>query len=186
MTRLSRIVLIVLAVTCAGALTAFAQKDVEHAGNVSKTATITAINQTTRTVTLKDTDGNVEDVQCGPEVTRFNELKVGDVVTFSYHAAVVYKIAKPGASMSAAASEVGTVKGQGPKPGGAITHQRKATVTVTAIDPAAPSITVKTADGHVLTAEVEDKKNLEGVKVGDKIAITFTEAFMVTVEAPKH
>jgi len=186
MTRRMNIHLLLLMMFYACSVIASAQGTAARAGNVSTSATITAINHTTRVVTLKDAQGNVQDVLCGPEITRFNELKVGDVVTFSYHAAVVYKIAKPGASMSAAASEVGTVKGQGPKPGGAITHQRKATVTVTAIDPAAPSITVKTADGHVLTAEVEDKKNLEGVKVGDKIAITFTEAFMVTVEAPKH
>jgi hypothetical protein len=182
----SRIGLMALAVLCATVLAAFAQKTVEHAGNVSKTATITAIDQKTRTVTLKDTDGNVEDIQCGPEVKRFNELKVGDVVTFSYHAAVVYKIAKPESTAAAATSDVGAVRGQGPKPGGAITHQQKATVEVTAIDPAAATVTVKTADGHTLTAEVEDKKNLEGVKVGDHITITFTEAFMVTVEAPKH
>jgi len=186
MTRLSRIGLIVMATMCATVFVAFAQKTVEHAGNVSKTATITAIDQKTRTVTLKDTDGTVEDVQCGPEVIRFSELKVGDVVTFTYHAAVVYKIAKPGAAETGASSEVAAVRGQGPKPSGAVTHQRKATVTVTAIDQAAPTVTVKTADGHTLTAEVRDRKNLEGVKVGDKIMVTFTEAVMVTVEAPKH
>jgi hypothetical protein len=35
--------------------------------------------------------GNVEDVRCGPEITRFNELKVGDTVTFLCHAAVAVK-----------------------------------------------------------------------------------------------
>ena len=184
MTRLSRIVLIVLAVTCAGALTAFAQKDVEHAGNVSKTATITAINQTTRTVTLKDTDGNVEDVQCGPEVTRFNELKVGDVVTFSYHAAVVYQIVKPG-EKTAPAAGADVVRGQGVKPSGAVTQQLKARVTIESVDAAAASVTVRTPNGHRMTAQVEDKKNLEGLKTGDKVEITFTEALMVTVDAPK-
>ena len=36
-----------------------------------------------------------------------------------------------------------------------------------------------------MTAKVEDKKNLVGLKVGDKVEITFTEALMVTVDAPK-
>jgi hypothetical protein len=36
-----------------------------------------------------------------------------------------------------------------------------------------------------MTAQVEDKKSLEGVKAGDKVDITFTEALMVTVNAPK-
>ena len=184
MNRLSRMSLIVLVAGWV-AVPALAHQAVEHSGNVSKTATITAIDHKTRVVTLKDSDGNVEDVECGPEVTRFGELKVGDTVTFSYHAAVVYKIAKPGEAGMSTSSEVATVKGQGPKPSGAYTHQQKATVTVTAIDAAAPSVTVKTASGHTIVAEVEDKKNLEGLKVGDKIDITFTEALMVTVEAAR-
>ena len=80
---------------------------------------------------------------------------------------------------------MGTVRGQGTKPSGAITQQHQATVTVEAIDPAVPSIKVKTAEGHEMSARVEDKKNLEGLKVGDKITVTFTEALMVTVEPPK-
>jgi Cu/Ag efflux protein CusF len=184
MKRFLGVSLIVLVVGVAGSQLAFAQQAVEHSGSVSKTATITAIDHKTRVVTLKDSDGNLEDVEVGPEVTRFDELKVGDTVTFSYHAAVVLQLAKPGAAMSAS-SEVSTVRGQGARPSGAITHQRKATVTITALDPAAGTVTVKTADGHTISGEVQDKKNLEGVKVGDKVDITFTEALMVTVESAK-
>jgi len=176
--------LVLLATFCAGSAVAFAQGTVARAGNVSKSATITAINHTTRVVTLKDAQGNVEDVMCGPEIMRFNELKVGDTVTFSYHAAIAYQIVKPG-EKGAAAAGTSMTRGQGVKPSGAITQQKKATVTIEAIDAAAPSVTVKTADGHKMTAQVEDKKNLEGLKVGDKVEVTFTEAVMVTVDSPK-
>jgi len=162
---------------------ASAQGTVARAGNVSKTATITAINPSTRVVTLKDEKGHVEDVQCGPDIKRFNELKVGDVVTFSYHAAVVYDIAKAGAPTPAAGADI--VRGQGVKPSGAVTQQSKATVTIESVDPAASSITVRTADGHSMTAHVEDKKKLDGLKAGDNVELTFTEALMVTVDAPK-
>jgi len=173
------------AMIAVGCTVAFAQGTMARAGNVSKSATITAINHTTRVVTLKDAQGNVEDVACGPDITRFNELKVGDSVTFAYHAAVVYQIVKPGDKASAPAAGTSMVRGQGAKPIGALTQQKKTTVTIDAIDAAAPSVTVRTADGHKLTAQVEDKKNLEGLKVGDKVEITFTEAIMVTVDAPK-
>jgi hypothetical protein len=159
-----------------------ASQKIEQSGNISKSATITAIDHAKRIVTLKDADGNVEDIECGPEIKRFNELKVGDTVTFSYHAAVVAEVSKIGAT---AQDAVATVRGQGPKPSGAITHQQHATVTVEAIDPAVPSIKVKMADGHSMSAKVENRKNIEGLKVGDKINVTFTEAVMVTVEAPK-
>jgi len=161
------------------------QQKIEHAGNVSKSATIVAIDHTKRIVTLKDADGNLEDFHAGAEITRFKELKVGDSVTFSYHAAVVYQIVKPGTTAAPVQAGPSTVRGQGPKPSGAVTQQQQATVTVEAIDPAVPSIKIRTADGHTMSATVEDKKNIEGLKVGDKVTVTFTEALMITVEAPK-
>ena len=184
MKKLVRIHLVVLAAFFGCAVVAFAQGTVARAGEISKSATITAIDKTTRVVTLKDAQGNMEDVVCGPEITRFSELKVGDTVTFAYHAAVVYQIVKPGDKAGAAAADA-MVRGQGVKPSGAVTKQMKTTVTIDAIDAAAPSVTVRTADGHKMTAKVQDKKNLVGLKVGDKVDITFTDALMVTVDAPK-
>jgi Cu/Ag efflux protein CusF len=178
------LLLLLLAMVCARPVPASAQEKVARAGNVSKSATITAIDHKTRSVTLKDAEGNVEDLVAGPEIKRFNELKVGDTVTFSYHAAIVYQVVKPGEKPAEAAG-ASVVRGQGVRPSGAVTHQQKATVTIEAIDAAAPSITVRTAEGHKMTAQVENKKNLEGLKVGDKVEVTFTEALMVTVE-PAH
>jgi Cu/Ag efflux protein CusF len=185
MKRVLSVSLAFIVATCVGAMAALAQKPVERAGDVSKTATITAINHSTRVVTLKDDQGHVEDILCGPEVKRFDELKVGDSVTFTYHAAVVYQVVKAGASGPAASETTSTVAGKGVKPSGAMTRQQTLTVTIEAIDPAAPSVTVRTADGRTISAEVKDKKNLEGVKVGDKVSITFTEAVMIVVEPPK-
>jgi hypothetical protein len=173
------------AVLCLAIAPIAGQQKVERAGNISKSATIVTIDHTKRVVSLKDAEGNIEDIHAGPEVKRFNELKVGDSVTFSYHAAVVYQVSKADAMAPSAAGGGSVVRGQGPKPSGAVTQQLQATVTVEAIDPAVPSIKVRTADGHSMSATVEDKKNLEGLKVGDKVTVTFTEAVMVTVEAPK-
>ncbi len=43
-------------------------------------------------------------------------------------------------------------------------------------------MTVLTDDGRTLSFKVEDKKNLKGLKAGDKVEITYTEAFMVSVK----
>ena len=185
MKKMLIIPLLLLAVTYGGSVAALAQGTGTKSGSVSKSATTTASNHTTRVVTLRDAQGNLEDIWCGPDIARFSELKVGDTVSFSYHAAVVYQIVKPGEKPGAAAAGASMVRGQGVKPSGAVTQQRKATVTVESIDSTTPSLTVETVDGHKMTAQVEEKKNLEGLKVGDKIEVTFTEAIMVTVDAPK-
>ena len=58
----------------------------------SETFTIEAIDSTARLVTLKDSKGEMETIYCGPEVERFDALKVGDTVTFRYYESVVYPI----------------------------------------------------------------------------------------------
>jgi len=58
-------------------------------------------------------------------------------------------------------------------------------VTVKAIDPAIPSVTVATDDGRVVTRKIEDKKNLTNLKPGDRVDITFTRALVTNVAPGK-
>jgi Cu/Ag efflux protein CusF len=60
-----------------------------------------------------------------------------------------------------------------------------ATVTVKEVDAAAGSITVTTADGHTMRRVVRNKQNLDGVKVGDKIDITYAQAVLLNAEPGK-
>ena len=80
--------LAVLAVLVALPLVARAQKPVTQTDSVEVTAKIEAIDKTARLVTLKDKDGEMETIKCGPEVKRFDELKVGDTVTFRYYESI--------------------------------------------------------------------------------------------------
>jgi ribosomal 50S subunit-recycling heat shock protein len=116
-------------------------------------------------------------------VKRFDELKVGDTVTFRYQESMAYAIRKPGQPSGLPTQTGPTVtRGTGAKPGGTLAQQETATVTVKAIDMKVPSITVLTEDGRKVSFKVDQKKNLEGVKVGDKVEITYTEAIMISVK----
>jgi Cu/Ag efflux protein CusF len=114
-------------------------------------------------------------------VKRFDELKVGDKVTFRYYESVVSQIRKPGDPKPPVSSPT-LVRGTGSKPSGTLSEQMSATVTVTEIDAEVPSVTIKTEDGRTMSFKVADRKNLEGVKVGDKVDITYTAALMITVK----
>ncbi len=85
-----------LAALVALPLAAHAQKPVTQTDAVELTTKIEAIDHTKRMVTLKDKDGVMETIHCGPEVKRFDELKVGDTVTFRYQESIAYSIRKPG------------------------------------------------------------------------------------------
>ena len=175
--------LIATAALVAVPLIALAQKPVTQMEATELTATIEAIDHTARLVTLKDAEGETETIYCGPEVKRFDELKVGDTVTFRYYESIAYAIRKPGQPSGLPAQPGPSVtRGQGPKPGGTIAQQETATVTVKAIDEKVPSVTVVTEDKRTVSFKVDDKKNLKDVKVGDKVEITYTEAVMISVK----
>jgi hypothetical protein len=73
--------LAVLATLLVLPVVALAQKPVTQTEATELTTKIEAIDKTARLVTLKDKDGETETIYCGPEVKRFDELKVGDTIT---------------------------------------------------------------------------------------------------------
>lgn len=163
---------------------AAAQKPVSVAESVTETFTIEAIDRTARIVTLKDKAGETEEIVVGSEVSRFENLKVGDRVTFRYYESVVSALRRPGQPARPDES-AGVVASPGNRPGGTISTQTTATVTIQAIDTKAPSVTVKSKEGRVLSFRVQDRKNLEGYKVGDTVDVTYTQALAISVEPAK-
>jgi hypothetical protein len=161
-----------------------AQKPVNVGDAVTESFTIEAIDRSLRIVTLKDKEGTLEEIYCGPEVTRFDALKVGDRVTFRYYESVASAIRRPGTAPRPTES-AGITRTPGDRPGGTVAAQQTATVTIQAIDPKVPSVTVKSDKGRVLSFRVQDAKNLEGYKVGDTVEVTYTQALAVSVEPAK-
>ena len=145
-------------------------------------ATIEAIDATAKTVTLKGPKGNLVDVNAGT-FPRFNQLKVGDVVTATYTESLAVHVRKPGDPAPTAGSAAVTPR-EG-APGATAAQQRTVSVVVQAIDPKAPSVTVKTTDGRVLSFRIQNPKNLEGVKVGDTVDVTYTQALLLKADPPK-
>lgn len=183
--RISAVLAAAALVAAAFVPTAAAHQTKSKAAEVSETFTIVAIDQTNRIVTLKDKDGYTDSVYAGPEVKRFSELKVGDTITVKYYESVVYQIQKPGTAPAPAGSDAAVTRSQGPKPGGTISRQLTATVTLTGIDMNVPSVTIKKDDGSISSFKVEDKKNLEGFKVGDRVQIIYTQALAISVAPGK-
>ena len=167
------------------ALFAQAPKPVTRAATMKTTATVQAIDSTHRIVTLRTADGEEDSFQVGPEVERFNQLKVGDKINITYIQSLVVSVQKPGTAAKPSAASAAMVSAPGTKPGATMSAQLTTTVTVKAINAAVPSITVLTDDGRTVTRMIEDKKNLEGIKVGDKLDLTYTEAVVMTAEAAK-
>jgi Cu/Ag efflux protein CusF len=164
---------------------ALAQKPVTVADSITESFTIEAIDHAGRIVTLKDKDGLFEELWCGPEVQRFDALKVGDKVTFQYRESLVSAISRPAAGAAAKPAGAAITRAPGGKPGGTIAQQMTVTVTIAAIDAKTPAVTITNDRGQKMSFRVENAKNLEGYKVGDKVEITYTQALAISVTPGK-
>jgi len=170
--------------TAAAPATAKGAAPVHHTSMTSiVTATVVSVDPQTRKVTLKGEEGEYSFV-AGPNVKNLAKVKAGDVVTVTYTESVGYVVKKEG-TMGAATSTATTSAAEGEKPAGVTTSKTTVTVMITAIDPKVPSVTFKGPSGGTHTVKVQDPEKLEGVKVGDMVDITYTEALSVAVHAPK-
>ncbi len=159
------------------------KKPVTHTKSVTAQATIEAIDAPNRIITLKGPRGNLVEVYATDKVKRFDALKVGDVVTATYSESIAMTLRKPGEAAPPKQMS-GTNMREG-KPGAASTHEKTVTVSVESVDKTVPSLTVKASDGKIHSFLVRDVKNLDGVNVGDKIDVTYTQGLLVKADPPK-
>jgi hypothetical protein len=145
------------------------------------TATVEAIDRSTREVTLKKPDGTYAVVTAPEEMKRFSELKVGDKVTVRYYENIVVRLKAPG-EKAVDTESAGVTPGSGAKASGTAAGQRTITATITQLDPKVPSITFTGPNGWSYSSRVEDKKTLAKLKVGDRVDITWTVAALVSLE----
>ena len=176
--------IIAAAVLVSMARTAMAQTKTVTSEMRTETATVEAIEAATRTVTLKKPDGTFVTTVAGPDIKRFAEVKVGDKVNARYYENVVVRLKRPG-EPDVVSGAKGTTGSEQALPGGTKAKQRTITATITAIDPATPSITFTGPNGWKYTSKVQDTAALAKVKVGDKVDIVWTEAMLVSVERGK-
>jgi hypothetical protein len=154
-----------------------AQQPADQSKPVTATATIEAIDKANRVVTLKGAGGNSVDVKAPDQMEGFNSLRVGDEVTATYYDAIVVYVRKPGETAPASTGEPSTT-------GSETRRERTFTVTIEAVDPKVPSVRVKGPQGRVLTMAVSDPKQLQNLKPGDTVDLTYYESLLVKVGRP--
>jgi Cu/Ag efflux protein CusF len=154
--------------------------------NERVSATVDAIDQTTRRVTLREADGTLMSFTAGPEVRNLAQVKVGDVVTLSHTVALVLELKKTsGGIRERVESEGGLRTAPGQMPGALMAREIRVIADVTKIDSKAKTVTLRGPKRSV-KLRVDDPKQLAGIKVGDQVEATFIDAVAVTVEhAPK-
>lgn len=154
---------------------------------VTATATVKAIDQKTRHVTLERADGSLIKFTAGPEVRNLAQVKVGDEVQASYYESLAYEVHKPGdATVGTAVADVAARAKLGEKPGATAGRTTTITATIAGIDKSAQTVTLRSADGELTTIKARNPDNLNRVSVGDLVEISYTEALAISVETPEE
>jgi hypothetical protein len=184
MKRLTATVLTLAAVVSLAA-TAGAQTKVIPGEEKTATATVEAIEASTRTLTLKGQEGKYVTLTVPESVKKFDQIKVGDTLTAKYYESVILRLKPEGEKATDTIAGDVTPTANSTKPAGTMGAQRTITATITDIDPTVPTVTFSGPNNWKYTSKVEDKKALEKVKVGDKVDITWTEALLISFDETK-
>ena len=147
--------------------------------------TVQAVDATARTITIRGETGNVVTLDVPQTVQRLNEVKVGDVVSAVYYDQVTVTAHPAGAPDNDRLEPPIATPTPGALPGGTVAQRRVTTVTITAWDPATRVVTFTVPSGATYSrhlVETTDANLMKGLKVGDRVDVTRTEAVRLTVE----
>jgi hypothetical protein len=173
----------VLTATMASAQSAPAARD-----QITLRGTVEAIDQKARTVTVRGDRGNVVTLDIPQSSTALDQLQLGDVVSVAYFDRVSIRVKPAGeAAVDRTEPPVATATTpEGALPGATVASQRVTTVTITAWDPGLSVVTFTGPNGATYTRRLQDAteaKIVAGLKVGDRVDVTRTEAVRLAVES---
>jgi len=146
--------------------------------------TVEAVDQKARTVTIRGSGGNVVTLDVPPNAERFDQVKVGVTVTGTFYDGVSVRLKPAGEAAVDETMEPKTVATPGDLPGATRTRQRVTTVTITGWDPVNKVVSFTGPNGTAYTRrllDTTDPKIVAGLKTGDRVDVTRTEAVTLLV-----
>ena len=170
-----------------GCATALKQAEEKPSGReqtalVEMRAVVAALDPERRLVALKRDDGVVAVIPVAQEFRDFDKLHLGDVVMVSYSEAIAWQVKSsdsgaPGRSERAVLSN----PKPGESPGGAMERAITVTATITGLDVSRGTVTLTGPQGTAQTIKVRSAEDLDRVRIGDLVDITYSEVRALTL-----
>jgi Cu/Ag efflux protein CusF len=154
----------------------------------SISATVESIDIEKRLVGLKGERGRTATVEVSPDVRNLAQVRVGDKVVVRYYESLAAEVKKKGtsATLNTVDDAAGAVRAApGDKPGAAVGSVVSTTVVIQSVDTKANVVDFTGPGGMQRTVHVvkpEAQQFIAGLKKGDEVEMTYTEALAVSVE----
>ena len=183
-TRLPLLAASLFAVLISGCATAPESVEVSNIEEIA--ATVTAIDQRTRVVSLRGPRGNELSFQVGPAVQNLAQVEVGDIITMSYEQTYIATRTNE-AEMSAAMPVTvgGAVAEAGQRPGAAVGAMASMTVRVESVGPGGTTATYTQPDGQLQAINIQSEEGqafARSLRPGEIVRLTQAEAIAIVVE----
>lgn len=163
-----------------------ASEPIAIADSVYIKATIVKVDKKERALTLRDEQGNEEEVLVSEEVRNFDQIKEGDVLEVEYHRAAASALQKVTETQTAGQSTEIARAAAGAKPGMAAMQTSTIVATVVDVDAKNRLLTVRGPRGNTVIVQVPaDMKAFDELKKGDKISAEYGEAVAVSIKTPE-
>jgi len=148
--------------------------------STTTTSTVVSIDAATRTLQLKQSNGNTTAYKAGPEVANFDQLKIGDLVQATVAEELAVDVAAANASLSTS-NKVVLVRSPN---GGPLINvdTRTLTAALVSVDLITYTVTLRLADGTVKAVNVNPNINLAAFNPGDRVSVQVSEARTFVVE----
>jgi hypothetical protein len=163
----------------------------DAARTVQVAATIEAIGQNDRKVTLRRSDGSSLVVKAGPDVRTFDEIESGEKVVVIYREGLLAEVKPKGQSRSGARPPTDTAPAPSP-PGQRTARAADApvatTVRIDAVDTTEHTVTFTRADGETRKLAVrrpDAERFIKTLRPGDEVEVTYREAVALSIEPDK-
>lgn len=152
---------------------------------VHDTVTVTAIDKSSRMLTVKNEAGEMRSIQVPSDVKAFDKVKKGDKIDIDYTESIALSMLPPGTKPSAAEKTAMARSGQG---AGAVGKQTSISAEVLEVDAANNKVIFKGPKGNARVVNVADPEmqaKLPNLKPGQVLQITYTEAVAVSLQPHK-
>lgn len=150
----------------------------------SVTASVEAVDEKNRVVTLKGPEGNVFSVPVSDEVENLDKVKAGDAVDIDYLQSVAVDVKKSEGLPTITETEEDAAQAEaGELPGGVALRKVRVITDVLDVNEDEQSVLVRGPLGHLTEVEVRDPKVLSSLEEGDQVDLTYIEGVAISMRA---
>jgi hypothetical protein len=150
--------------------------------SVELVATVTAIDERARTLTIDPKYGEEQVVKAGPEMANFDQIRVGDEVRAELIEELAIVLIPGGVAESVGELDYVSLAPLGDKPAITVASSREVTADIIAIDAHAHRVTLELIDGSTYSVKVGKHIDLSTIALGDSVLIQITDAVLIAVE----